>query len=82
MSKLSESEREIVTTLLDSAAVNFEAIGTALAKHGPSAVVALDGEEVFCGSMRRYVRVYRLAGEQAPLEDLAKLREIGTELGG
>ncbi len=81
--KLSETEREIVKTLLDTAAVDFKAIGEALSRYGPSAATALDFEDVFCGTMRRFVRVFRLAGEvQVPLEELARLREVSGELHG
>jgi len=54
-----------------------------VAKFGPS--VALDGwgDDWFCGTMRLFIRVYRLPGPVGPLGDLGALREqIGQELRG
>jgi hypothetical protein len=79
---LTEYERQIVTRLIESKGVNFEAIGAALAKFGPSALVNLNGEDVFCGTMRRFVRMYRLRDELADCENLAELRQVGSELRG
>ncbi len=76
-------DREIVQELLDSGAVNFQAIGATVAKYGPS--IALDGwgDDWFCGTMRMFIRVYRLPGPIGPLGDIAALRaQIGPELRG
>ncbi|HEY5277495.1 MAG TPA: hypothetical protein VIK38_13370, partial [Coriobacteriia bacterium] len=76
-------DREIVAELIDSGAVNFQAIGAAVAKFGPS--VALDGwgDDWFCGTMRLFIRIYRLPGPVGPLADIGALREqIGQELRG
>lgn len=56
---LTDREREIVQTLVDTKAVNFEAIGQALAKYGPTMALELDHEEGFCGTMRNYVWTFR-----------------------
>jgi hypothetical protein len=79
---LNQSEREIVTTLIDSKAINFEAIGNVLAKHGPTLPFVLDGEEGFCGTMRNFVRVFRLNNPVEQVEDLGSLRGISGELQG
>jgi hypothetical protein len=76
-------DREVVAELIDSGAVNFEAIGAAVAKYGPS--VALDGwgDDWFCGTMRLFIRLYRLPGPRGPLGDIGALREeLGQELRG
>lgn len=76
-------DREIVQDLLDSGAVNFQAIGATVSKFGPS--VALDGwgDDWFCGTMRMFIRLYRLPGPIGPLGDIGVLREqIGPELRG
>ncbi len=57
---MSEREREIVKTLIDTKAVDFEAIGRSLAQFGPTAAFDLDYEPIFCGTMRYLVHVYRL----------------------
>jgi hypothetical protein len=79
---LDHAERAIVSTLLDSKAVDFEAIGKSLAEHGPSAALTLDGEDVFCGTMRRFIRVFRINDPQVQVQDLGGLRELGGELRG
>jgi len=78
-----EAERQIVTALIESQAVNFEALGTALAKYGANATLQLDGEDWFCGTMRRFIRVYRLADNVLPaLETLAELRAVSKDIQG
>jgi hypothetical protein len=77
-----EAERRIVTALIDTKAVNFEALGAALAQYGADATFQLDGEDWFCGTMRRFIRVYRLADSVLPLEALADLRAMNTEIQG
>jgi hypothetical protein len=79
---ITDAEREVVTQLLDTKAVNFEAIGAAFAKFGPTAALRLEGEDVFCGTMKRFVRVFRLRDELAELENIAQLRQLSGELRG
>jgi hypothetical protein len=57
---LSEREREIIKTLVDTKAVDFDAIGRSLAQFGPTAAFDLDYEPVYCGTMRYWVHVLRL----------------------
>ena len=52
-------EREVVETLTETKAIDFEAIGKALAQFGPTAALDLDYEPIFCGTMRYYVHLYR-----------------------
>ena len=77
---LSQAEREIVSTLIETKAINFQAIGEALAKHGPSMAFVLDGEEGFCGTMRYFVRTFILHGPVVQLPDLSGLRQVAGEL--
>jgi hypothetical protein len=77
--KTTRVDREVVQSLLDSGAVDFEAIGAAVAKFGPSlALNANDEWENFCLTMKIFVRLYRFPfpfGErQGGLEDLGALR--------
>lgn len=81
--KLSRKDREIVQTLLDTGAVNFEAIGSAIAKFGPSIVLNSDGEDNFCWTMRLFIRVFRLPGPLTRFEELSALRgEVAPEIQG
>jgi hypothetical protein len=74
--ELNQVDRKIAATLLDSGAVNFEALGRTIAAVGPSAVMLDDGWERFCGSNFRLFR-WRAGLE---LEQLSVLREVGREL--
>ena len=77
-----EAERQIVTALIETKALDFKALGDVFAKHGPSATFALDGEDVFCGTMRRFIRVFRLADNMLNVEQLADLSKISTDIQG
>jgi hypothetical protein len=78
----SREGREVVAHLIESKAVDFEAIGRAVAQYGPVAALEWDGEDFFCGTMRRFVNVYRLADVSSELESLAALRSATGELRG
>lgn len=56
---LSGREREIVSTLIETKAVDFEAIGKVLATYGPTMALDMDYEDGFCGTLRTFVRLYR-----------------------
>ena len=79
---LSQAEREIVKTLVDTKAVNFDALGSALAKFGPTAALNLEGEDFFCGTMRRFVHVFRVRDPGVNVMDIEGLRGVSGELGG
>lgn len=59
---LNERERDIVKMLTETKAVDFEAIGKAVAKFGPSASLDFDYEPMICGTMRFYIHLYRFPG--------------------
>jgi hypothetical protein len=83
--ELSGLEREVVSSLIESKAVDFAAIGAAIAKYGPSVALTPDGEDWFCGTMRMFIRFYRIPDPIGPIvriQDLAALREVGRELRG
>jgi hypothetical protein len=56
---MSGREREVVAALVETKAVDFEAIGKALATFGPTMALDMDFEDGFCGTMRTFVRVFR-----------------------
>jgi len=56
---LNDREREVVAALNETKAVDFEAIGRALAQFGPTAALDFDYEPIFCGTMRYYTHVFR-----------------------
>ena len=51
-----------------------------LAQFGPSAALTMDGDDVFCGTMRRFINVYRLPDPTTGLEQLSALRAASDEL--
>jgi hypothetical protein len=75
-------EHETVRLLLETKAVDFEAIGAAVAKIGPSVAIYGDGEDWFCGTMRTFVRLFRLPGPRGPVGDLGSLANVAGELRG
>lgn len=75
---ISALDREIVTTLLETKAVNFAAIGQAIATIGPKSVLMDDDGWIrFCGSD---MRIYRWPQPRAGLEELIVLRDIVRNL--
>lgn len=71
---------EIVKKLLDTKAVDFNAIGKMVAELGPSVAVAEEPWDVFCGTMRTFIRVYRISGPGVPIEELGALGAAGKEI--
>jgi hypothetical protein len=57
MGNLDESDREIVAMLLDTKAVDFEAIGRTIGAHGSKFIGEDDGWIRFCGSDLRGLQV-------------------------
>lgn len=75
--ELNAVDKQIVTTLLETGAVNFEALGKTIARVGASSVMLDDGWERWCGSDLRVYRWPRRFG----LEDLQVLRDVAREVG-
>jgi hypothetical protein len=75
--------QEIVRKLLDSKAVDFDAIGKAVSEIGPSLALSNEPGDGFCGTMRSFIRLYRLPGLTAGrlVEQLPALGSISSELG-
>jgi|GEM_PF-3258618 len=74
--EISSVDREIVSTLIETGAVNFEAIGKTIAKVGPGSVFMDDGWERWCGSDLRIYRWPRRFG----LEELVAIRDIAQNV--
>ncbi len=74
------NHQEIVGHLLETKAVDFEAIGKAFASAGPQLSLADEPWESFCGTMRLFIRLYVIGPWPGPIiEDLGQLKE---QLGG
>jgi hypothetical protein len=57
---LSGRQREIVQSLIETKAVDFDAIGRAVSEFGPTAALDYDYEPIFCGTNRFYVHIVQL----------------------
>ncbi len=62
MGENSINHKDIVTKLLNAKAVDFTAIGKAVAEIGPALALADEPWEGFCGTMRYFVHLYRVTG--------------------
>jgi hypothetical protein len=75
--------QHVVTQLLESKAIDFEAIGNTVAKLGPSLALQEEPWDSFCLTMKMMVWVYRFPGPfGGPIGDLAALREQSSEIRG
>jgi hypothetical protein len=75
--------REVVSQLLEAQTVDFGAIGKAFAEIGPGLSLADDPWEVFCGTMRWFIRVFIInpfPGGGPVIEDLDRLKEVSQAL--
>jgi len=71
---LSSGDREIITALIDSKAINFEALGRTIASVGAkAALMDDDGWIRFCGND---MRIFRWPRPHLGLEDIGILRDI------
>ncbi len=77
MAGLGDSDREIVAMLLETKAVDFEAIGKTIGAHGAKFIAEDDGWIRFCGSD---LRVYKWPRPNFELEGLNELRVLVREL--
>ncbi len=84
MAERSKLEQELITQLVDNKAVDFDAIGAVAARLGPRLASSPEiyPEDWFCGTMRYFIRLYRLPGPWGPLERFDQLREVGQEIQG
>lgn len=78
MSNKANGHQEIVKKLLDTKAIDFNAIGRTVAELGPSLALMEEPWEVFCGTMRVFVHVYQLGGVQGTVEELGQLRSAAA----
>jgi hypothetical protein len=78
------NHQDVVKRLIDAKAVDFGAIGKAVAELGPSLSLADEPWENFCGTMRHFIRLFILnpQGGGPVIEDLGGLRNAGGNIGG
>ena len=75
------NHQEIVKKLLDSKAVDFNAIGKIVSEVGPSLALADEPWEGFCGTMRYFIHIFRVNDPLVPISSLPELSAVSRELG-
>lgn len=76
------SHQEVVKKLLDSKAVDFNAIGKIVSEVGPSMALADEPWEGFCGTMRYFIHIYRIYNPGVPVSSLPELGAATREIVG
>lgn len=78
------NHQEIVKKLIDTKAVDFNAIGKVVSELGPSVAMADEPWEGFCGTMRFFVRLYIIHQPElgGTVENLEGLSSSAAELRG
>jgi hypothetical protein len=80
------NHQDVVKKLLDTKAVDFNAIGKVVAELGPSLSMADEPWEDFCLTMQRFIRLFHInpgfPGGGPTVENLADLRGAAGELKG
>ncbi|MBK7098143.1 MAG: hypothetical protein IPH58_07030 [Sphingobacteriales bacterium] len=62
--------------ILDAKIVNYEALGQTIAKLGPELAHLDDPWENFCGTMRYFIRIFRLPPIGPRFQELERLERI------
>ena len=76
-------QNDISKVLLEAKVVNYEALGKMVAKLGPQLAMMEDPWENFCGTMRYFIRIFRMPpiGPRIPeLDRLEKLENFDRQL--
>jgi hypothetical protein len=76
----SDQHRQIVRQLLESKAVDFNAIGKVVAEVGPSLSLAEEPGDFFCGTNRIFIHIYRVWNPGGVVENLGELAANAEEL--
>lgn len=76
----SDQHRQIVRQLLESKAVDFNAIGKVVAEVGPSLSLAEEPGDFFCGTNRIFIHIYRVWNPGGVVENLGELAADAEEL--
>ena len=74
------NHQEIVKRLLDAKTVDFKAIGQVVGELGPALSLADEPWEVFCGTMRGFIRLLIVNPSGGNVENLGGLRGATGDL--
>lgn len=78
-----KDQNDIKKSVIDSKVVNYDALGKIVSKLGPQLAFHDDPWENFCGTMRYFIRIFRLppVGPRVPdLERLERLEGLENQL--
>ena len=78
-----KSQSDISKTVIKANVVNYEALGKMVTELGPQLATMDDPWENFCGTMRYFIRIFRMPpiGPRIPeLERLERLENFDREL--
>ena len=62
--------------VLDSKVVDYEVLGKTIAELGPQLALLDDPWENFCGTMRYYIRIFRLPPFGSRVQELDRLEKL------
>ncbi len=71
-----KNSKEIAEKVIASKVVNFDALGKAVAELGPQLALMDDPWENFCGTMRYYIRIFRLPPIGPRIPELDRLERL------
>lgn len=80
---MNDFHKEVTKSILDAKIINYEALGKTISTLGPSLALRDDPWETFCGTMKFYIRIFRLppVGPRVEeLERLERLENLGSHL--
>ena len=75
-----ELHKQIVRKFLDTKAVDFAAIGKTIAELGSSLALSDEVDEIYCGTVRHFVTIYKLPTYGGPVENLGELRSAAKAM--
>lgn len=76
--EIAKIDADIVSTLIKTGAINFEALGKAIAQIGPASIALDDGWERWCGNDLRIYRWPRVRFDR--IEELSAFRSVVRDL--
>lgn len=78
-----KDSKNIAKFVLEANVINYDALGKTIAKLGPELIYLDEPWETFCGTMKYYIRIYRLPQINTriqELEGLDALRALDKQL--
>ncbi len=71
-----KDSKDIAKFVLDTKVIDYDALGNTVAKLGPELAMLDDPWENFCGTMRYYIRIFRLPPVDPRIPELDRLERL------